>query len=79
MGVTLKLYWVQLEFPDSGWSIKANPDAEPPSVLAVFVARREQSVVRDELSLAKRDVDSVGCRAIGYGYGPHGWGHVGPR
>ena len=75
----LKLYWVQPEFPDSRWSIEASPDSESPSVLAVFIARREQGVIRDELCLAKGDVGSVGCRAARYRYGPHGRGDVAPR
>ena len=73
----LELYWVKLEFPDSRWSIKTSPDAESSPVLAELVARHEQSVVRDELCLAKGDVGSVG--AARYGYGPHGWGDVAPR
>ena len=72
----LKVYWVQLEFPDSCWSIEASLDAKSPSVLAELVARREQSVVRNELSLSKGDSGSVGCRAGGYGYGPYDWGDV---
>jgi hypothetical protein len=75
----LKLYWVQLEFPDSRWSIEASLDAQSPSVLAVLVACDEQSVIRDELCLGKGDVGSVGRRATRYGYGPHGWGDVAPR
>ena len=65
---------------DSRWSIKASFDAEvATSVLAVFVACHEQSVIRDELCLAKRYVASVGRRATRYGYGPHGWGDIAPR
>src|SRR5882757_10081612 len=75
----LKLYWVQLEFPDSRWSIKASPDAQSPSVLVVLVACHEQNVIRDELCLAKGNVGSVGRRATRYGYGPHGWGDVALR
>ena len=36
--VEVEVLLVQLEFPDSHWSIKASPDAKSPFVLAALVA-----------------------------------------
>jgi hypothetical protein len=72
----LKFYWVQLEFPDSRWSIEASLDAQSPSVLAVLGACHEQSVIRDdELCLAKGDVALLGtdtARTVGEMLPPDG-------
>src|SRR6266851_972975 len=70
---TVGVLHVELEFPDGGRSIETRPDAEPLSVLAKLEACREQSVVRNELGLAKGDCGvGRGRGSAGYGYCPNG-------